>query len=63
MGSASQLSDNLEFTKRLQTRLLEILASRSKMSVEEIAEKWERRDWWLDATEAHDLGFVDEITR
>ncbi len=60
-GKASVLKDSLEFVKRLQKSLLTILAQRSKLSVDEIAKNWERRDWWLDADEAVKLGFADEI--
>jgi ATP-dependent Clp protease protease subunit len=62
IGNASMIADQHEFVQRLQTRLLEILAQRSTLTPEEIREKWTRRDWWLDADEALELGFVDEVS-
>jgi ATP-dependent Clp endopeptidase proteolytic subunit ClpP len=60
-GNASELEDEVAFTKRLQDRLLDILAERSTLSKAQIARRWKRRDWWLSAQEALDLGFIDEI--
>ncbi len=60
-GKMSEIEDSEAFMKRLQARLLDILASRSKISKEKIAENWKRRDWWLDSKEALKLGFIDRI--
>ena len=60
-GSASDIEDELKFIKRLQEKSLDLLASRSSMSSAQIARKWKRRDWWLDADESLKLGFVDEV--
>jgi ATP-dependent Clp protease protease subunit len=60
-GGASELEDEVAFVKRLQDRILDILAERSTMTRQQIARKWKRKDWWLDAPEALRLGFVDEI--
>lgn len=61
IGNASELADQYEFITRLQDSLVHILAERSKLTPEEIQDKWKRKDWWLDAREALDLGFVDVI--
>jgi ATP-dependent Clp protease protease subunit len=61
IGNASELEDELKFVKRLQERLLAILAERSSLSKSAISRKWKRKDWWLDAQEALELGFIDEI--
>lgn len=61
IGSMSELEDEVKFSKRLQNRLLDILAERSTLSADQIARKWKRKDWWLDAHEAHELGFCDEV--
>jgi ATP-dependent Clp endopeptidase proteolytic subunit ClpP len=61
IGNTSELEDELKFTKRLQDRLLTILASRSTLTKRQIATRWKRKDWWLDAEEALNLGFVDAI--
>jgi ATP-dependent Clp endopeptidase proteolytic subunit ClpP len=60
-GGASELEDEVAFVKRLQDRILDILAERSTMTRQQIARKWKRKDWWLDAPEALRLGFVDEV--
>ncbi len=60
-GKMSEIEDSEAFMKRLQARLLDILASRSKISREKIAENWKRKDWWLDSKEALKLGFVDKV--
>lgn len=61
IGKISDMEDGLEFSKRIQSRLLAILAERSTLSVKQIANKWTRRDWWLDAEECVELGFADSI--
>ena len=60
-GSMGAVADDVAFTGMLWDRLTSILASRSKLSVEEIKRKAHRRDWWLSAQSALELGFVDEI--
>lgn len=60
-GKTSERKDSIEFSRRLEQKLLAILAKRSKLSVREIKALWERKDWWLTAGEAVKLGFADEI--
>lgn len=60
-GKVSELEDEVAFVKRLQERLLDILASRSKMTKAEIKRRWNRRDWWLEADDALRRGFCDEV--
>ena len=60
-GTTSEIEDELKLTKRLQKRLVGILAERSTMSEQQIEKKWKKNDWWLDANEAVELGFADEI--
>lgn len=60
-GKVSEMDDNLKFTKRLQDRLLGILAERSTLSIPQIRTRWVKRDWWLDSDEMLKLGFVDRI--
>jgi ATP-dependent Clp endopeptidase proteolytic subunit ClpP len=59
-GKVSELEESIELSKRLQKRLLQILAERSTLTVQQIQRKWTRRDWWLDADDAVALGFADE---
>jgi ATP-dependent Clp protease protease subunit len=61
MGKVSEMEDELEFCKKLQTKILDILAERSTMSKAQIKRRWSRKDWWIDSQEALDLGFIDEI--
>lgn len=61
IGKLSQMKDSVKLSERLYERLLAILASRSKLAVDEIRERAERRDWWLDAAEALEFGFIDEL--
>lgn len=61
MGKLSEMEDELKFTKRLQERLLDILAERSTMTKAQIKTKWSRKDWWLDADETVKYGFADRI--
>lgn len=60
-GTTSELEDEVMLTKRLQKRLINILAERSTMTDKQIDKKWKRKDWWLEAQEAVDLGFADEV--
>jgi ATP-dependent protease ClpP protease subunit len=59
-GRVSEMEESVDVSKRLQKRLLAILAERSTLSVASIARRWTRRDWWLDADDAVSLGFADE---
>lgn len=59
-GRVSEMEESVDLSKRLQRRLLAILAERSTLSVASISRRWIRRDWWLDADDAIALGFADE---
>ena len=61
LGKASELEDELKLVEKLQEKSLNILAERSTMSKAQIKRKWKRKDWWLDAQEAVELGFADRI--
>lgn len=61
IGKLSEIEDEIKFTKKLQERLLDILASRSTMNKDQIKNKWRRKDWWLSSEEAVELGFADRI--
>lgn len=60
-GKVSELEESVDLSKRLQKRLLTILAERSSMTMTSIQRRWARRDWWLDAADAAELGFADEV--
>lgn len=61
IGKVSEMEDELKLANRLQTRLVDILAERSTMDAAGIRRKWKKTDWWLDAEEALEHGFVDRI--
>lgn len=61
IGTMSEIKDTAAFTERLQDRILDLFAERASISRDEIKEKWERKDWWMDATEAVAAGFADEV--
>ena len=60
-GKTSELEDNLKFQKKLQDRLLAILAERSTLTKAQIARRWKKTDWWLDADECIEYGIADRI--
>lgn len=61
IGKISEIEDEMAFLRQLQGRLLGILGERSTLSVDEIRRRWERKDWWLGAAEAVELGFADRV--
>lgn len=60
-GKVTDMQEQLAFVGRLQGKCLDILASRSTISRQVIARRWKKMDWWLDAEEAVEGGFADEI--
>ena len=60
-GNMSLIEDQVEFAKRLQGKLLEILVERSTLSKTQIQRRWKKKDWWLSAEESLELGFIDRI--
>lgn len=61
MGKVSEMEDALKFAERLQVKLVAILSERSSLTDAQIRRRWKQKDWWLDAAEALELGFVDRI--
>lgn len=60
-GKMSEVRDEVDLMDRLEKTCFEILASRSKFTVDELREKCKRKDWWINAREAKRYGFVDVI--
>jgi ATP-dependent Clp protease protease subunit len=60
-GPLSDIEDDLKVTKKFWQRYLELVSRRSKLSVKEIENRCKKVDWWLNADEALELGFIDEI--
>lgn len=62
-GNQSEMEDNIAFNKRLQDQALDILALHATLTRDEIIVGWKRKDWWMDASEALEHGFVDEVEK
>ncbi len=60
-GKTYEIEDEVRFTQRLEGRILDIFTSRSKLSKAKIKRNWDRKDWWISADEAIEMGLVDEI--
>lgn len=60
-GKVSEMEDDVEFAKTLEKRMLAILAERSTMTPSQIARRWKKKDWWMSAQEALELGFIDKV--
>lgn len=60
-GNASQIADEMKFIEMLQDKILDILSDRSTLSKRQVKTRWQRTDWWIDATKALEYGFCDEV--
>lgn len=62
-GSLGEIKDRVKWLDQVTDQVAEIFLSRSegKISPEDFEKGWSRRDWWLTAQQAYDLGFVDRI--
>lgn len=60
-GQSSAFKDAQELLTRLEGQIYALLAERSTLTAAQIKAKSERKDWWLTAQEALDLGFIDTI--
>lgn len=60
-GKITMNEERLEFSKRLQERLIEILCARSKLTPTKLKKMWAKTDVWFSAQEALDLGLIDRI--
>lgn len=61
-GTIGDIEDTKEWMDKLKDSGHRILAERSQLTVEEIASRCKRRDWWMLADEVVNLGFADKIT-
>lgn len=61
IGKIGEIEDTTKWVKKIQRRVLEIFAARSKLSVRQLEKRWKRQDWWIDSDEALKLGLVDEV--
>ena len=60
-GKIGEVEDEVAFVRKIQSRVLDIFAARSNLTRRQIENRWRRKDWWLDSTEALKLGFVDSV--
>ena len=66
VGSYGEVEDRVKLMNLLHGRILDIFEKRakplnSKTTKTFIKKNWSRQDWWMNATMALELGFVDEI--
>lgn len=59
--TVAEEEDSRAFRNKLLDDILTILADRSTLTKRQIANRWKRKDWYLDADEALKLGFVDAV--
>lgn len=60
-GKTSEIEDEVALMKKMESRVVDIFASRSKLSKSIIRTRMKRREWWIDSTEALKVGLVDKI--
>ena len=60
-GKTYEIEDEVKFIQRIEKRILGIFTSRSKLTKSKIKRNWDRKDWWISADEAIEMGLVDEI--
>lgn len=71
-GKIGEVEDEVKFVKKIQSRVIDIFETRCKeagkngtaskpLSAAQLKEKWSRRDWWIDSTEALMWGLIDEV--
>ncbi|MBL69627.1 MAG: hypothetical protein CMO74_14495 [Verrucomicrobiales bacterium] len=61
IGKTFEIEDEVELIKRIEERIIEIFTSRSNLTKLKIKRNWNRKDWWINADEALDMGLVDEV--
>lgn len=60
-GKTFEIRDTATLMKRLTEQIAKIYAERSTLTAEAIFERMDRKEWYLDAQEALDFKFIDEI--
>lgn len=59
--TSGEREDIETFSKLLTKDIVSILTERSTLTPARLNSKWRRKDWYLTAQEALDLGFVDRV--
>jgi len=61
-GTVKEMEEKVEQSKKLQNQLEEIVLEKTKISKKKLKEIFEtKKDWYMTAEEAKDLGVVDKI--
>jgi len=67
-GKIGEIKDMVKLGDMMLARIADIFVTRAKetgrpktITKARLARKWERKDWWLDADMAYNLGIVDEV--
>src|ERR1035437_853168 len=60
-GSFANVQDEVELVEKMHDLILDLFASRSKMTRTQIKRRWSRKDWWITSAEALKHGFIDAI--
>ena len=60
-GKTFEIEDEVKFVRRIESRIVNIFALRSKLTKQKIKRNWDRKDWWISADECLELDLVDEI--
>lgn len=62
IGKLKDMEEDLEETRRLQKRIMEMTVKRTKISLSKLEENFKNKhDWYMDADEALLNGVIDEI--
>ena len=61
IGKSFEIEDEVELIKRIEERIINIFTTRSNLTSLKIKRNWDRKDWWINADEALEMGLVDEI--
>lgn len=62
-GTPTAVSEDLDFAKILEGRLVDILCARSKLTPKTLAKMWHKKDIWLDSGKSLKLGLIDSIVK
>ena len=61
IGKTFEIEDEVGWIKRIEDRIISIFTSRSTLTRLKIKRNWDRKDWWINADEALEMGLVDEV--
>lgn len=61
IGKTFEIEDEVVWIKRIEERIINIFTSRSNLTPLKIKRNWDRKDWWINADEALEMGLVDEV--